>query len=311
MLARLLVIGKIYAQAFRKTAEGLVACIEEVLRTAVDVQRGQVGLLLHRRLEQVEQVVLAAPQGVDVAKNQPHLVGPLGLLPRRVSPRAAEVERVHIQHAREAGRCRVLLGPGQRQLERPIPAHRQPGDEVVLAPRGEVEELAHQRGQLVGDVVEVAPAVDHVGVVADLHCGHHHRQPQRRHVALDRRPPLPDGVIIRSAVQEPEDGQVARDGAARLANSLLPLGKNHVRLAGESEGRGVEGEVGEGHGWGFLKKEIKSLTYQVFGRNTCLCGDKFITFLRGKISDIFEMQKVHYPGLICCYYHFSVWRHST
>jgi hypothetical protein len=109
----------------------------------------------------------------------------------------------------------------------------------VLAGWGNGENAAHQGGHFFSHKGEVAPAVDHIGVVTAVHIGHDDGQAARFGIAFHRGPAQPGGVVVGVAVQQVEDRV--------FTPRVWLLGQQDVQRSAHGERFGGEVDFGENH----------------------------------------------------------------
>ena len=102
-----------------------------------------------------------------------------------------------VEHARQAGGGGEPLGLTQRPLHRPVPPIDKPATKVS---RRSVDRRKNCRPDAAapGEERPVAAAVRLVGVVAAVHLGHHHGEPERRDDVRSRAA-QPDRVVVAEA----------------------------------------------------------------------------------------------------------------
>ena len=84
--------------------------------------------------------------------------------------------------------------------------------------------------KLFPDIAEIVIAVFHIGVESKIGGGKDHGQSLGHRVTLDAGAPLPDGMIIRSAVKQIKHRDIRQAFAASLADSVGCLGQDHINL---------------------------------------------------------------------------------
>ena len=215
--------------------------IEQEILAAYRMEYARAGqALVQYALRRAQHVLHGALEvvGIGGAVGHHHARGELG----------AELGVAVYRSRREAAYGGVVFGIGQTYLHAARAAHRQARYEVVLAPVGQREHGAHYRGQLLGDVIVIAAAVRHVGIGGQAHRRHHNGQPQRRGVALYGGAPLPYGLVVAGAVQQPQRGVRAvrrARGHAYLARGAL--GQHDVAGHAHAQSFGKEISVNECH----------------------------------------------------------------
>src|SRR4051794_24590605 len=104
---------------------------------------------------------------------------------RVLRPAADDAQPLDIDRARQAGRGSESVRLTECPLQRPVAAHRQPGDKAVLPTGRDAKERADQLRQLVRQERPVAAAERLVRVEAAVHLWHDDGQAERRYVPLD------------------------------------------------------------------------------------------------------------------------------
>ena len=155
-------------------------------------------------------------------------------------------EAVDIDGTGQAGHRGEPLGLAQRPLQRPVAAHRQPGDEGVVATGRHPEERTDELRELLGQERPVAATARLVGVEAAMHLGHDHRQTQRCDVPLDRGAAQPDRVVIAEAMQQVQHRRhpvTLAPGHADPRRGLLRQDHGHRRAQTECLGEEVTAQM--------------------------------------------------------------------
>ena len=213
-----------------------------VLHAAGHVDLRQRALLAHHPVAEQEQVVrLVLQVFLRRAEGQEEVHRVVVFPLRHAALHAAQRRnRGHLPRPRREreipvaargirGHLREAVAAEQADLERAVAAHRQPGHEALLPRRADAEHAVADRGHLLRHIRHIPVAVFLIRIRAQMRLRHHDGQVLVRRVALHGRAPLPDGVIVRLAVQQIEHGEFLRLlPCAVHADALCPLRQDHA-----------------------------------------------------------------------------------